>query len=122
MPARARAELGVDLAGDVTYADRLMDHTLHKLTGAAALAACLTATSCLGPNHAYNSLSAWNSEASDNKFLNEAVFLGLHLLPAYPLCMAGDLVIFNSIEFWSGSNPLPAAREFQSQGDLNSGI
>ena len=99
-----------------------MNHRLHKLTGAAALAVCLTATSCLGPNHAYNSLSAWNSEASDNKFLNEAVFLGLHLLPAYPLCMAGDVLIFNSIEFWSGSNPIPGPGEFRSQGELTAGM
>lgn len=28
------------------------------------------------------------------------------ILPVYPLCLAGDIVIFNSIEFWGGNNPI----------------
>ena len=58
------------------------------------------------------------STVSENKFLNELVFIGMHVVPAYPLCFAGDLIIFNSIEFWSGNNPIPAPGDFESQGKL----
>ena len=95
-----------------------MKHSISKLCATIALTLGLSTTSCIGPNYAYNSLSAWNSEASDSKYLNEAVYIGLHLLPAYPLCMAGDVLIFNSLEFWTGDNPIPGPGDFSSQGDL----
>ena len=43
---------------------------------------------------------------SNQKFVNELVFLGLCILPAYELCTLGDALIFNSIEFWGGQNPI----------------
>lgn len=95
-----------------------MKNSITKLCATAALALGLTTTSCIGPNHAYNSLGSWNSTVSENKFLNELVFIGMHVVPAYPLCFAGDLIIFNSIEFWSGNNPIPTPGDFESQGKL----
>ena len=32
--------------------------------------------------------------------------MGLCILPAYELCCLGDVLIFNSIEFWGGQNPV----------------
>ena len=95
-----------------------MKNSITKLCATGALALGLTTTSCIGPNHAYNSLNSWNSEVSENKSLNELVCLGLHVVPAYQVCMVGDMIIFNSIEFWSGDNPIPAPGDFNSQGDL----
>ena len=51
-------------------------------------------------------LHNWNGSVSDSKFVNELVFLGLCILPAYELCCLGDALIFNSIEFWGGNNPV----------------
>ena len=95
-----------------------MKNPVTKLLATAALATCLTGTSCIGPNHAYNSLASWNSELTDSKYLNELVFLGLNWVPAYPLCLMGDYIIFNSVEFWTGENPIDAPKDFKAQSDL----
>ena len=93
-----------------------MKNLLTKLCATAAFGACLTGTSCIGPNNAYNSLASWNSTVTENKYVNEVVFLGLHIVPAYPLFLVGDYLIFNSWEFWTGKNLISAPGDFKSQG------
>lgn len=63
-------------------------------------------TGCYGPYRLTTKLHAWNGEVSNQKFVNELVFLGLCILPAYEICLLGDGLIFNSIEFWGGQNPI----------------
>ena len=86
-----------------------------KAAAAITLGACLTATSCIGPNNAYNSVSHWNSTLSDSKWVNELVFLGLNIIPVYPICLWGDYLIFNSVEFWTGSNWISKPEPFKPQ-------
>lgn len=71
-----------------------------KLILAAALA--LGASSCLGPNPTFNDLNDWNQEVTDSEWGNEAIFLGLNIVPVYSLAYLADIVVFNSIEFWDG--------------------
>lgn len=73
---------------------------------AGLLGLSLLTTSCLGPNNAFNSLNHWNHNVSESKWVNELVFLGLIIIPVYPLFLWGDYIIFNSIEFWGGENPI----------------
>jgi len=73
-----------------------------KLFLAAALAATLT--SCLGPNKTFNDLNDWNDQVTENEWANEAVFIGLNIVPVYSLAYLADVVVFNSIEFWDGEN------------------
>lgn len=40
-----------------------------------------------------------------NKYVNEAVFLALNIIPVYGTCAAIDVLFLNTIEFWTGSNP-----------------
>ena len=61
---------------------------------------------CYGPFRLTTKLHQWNGNVSNKKFVNELVFLGLCILPAYELCCLGDVLIFNSIEFWGGQNPV----------------
>ena len=66
-------------------------------------------TGCYGSFSLTSKLHNWNgqvSNVSNKKFVNELVFLGLCILPAYELCCLGDALIFNSIEFWGGQNPV----------------
>ncbi len=63
-------------------------------------------TSCLGSYSAFNSLRAWNSQVSSNKFVNNLLFWGLWIVPVYEIFILGDTIIFNVVEFWSGSNPI----------------
>lgn len=71
-----------------------------------ALAAAVLSTSCLGSFHAVSGLKSWNDSISDNKFVNNLLFWGMNIIPVYPLFVLGDTLVFNVIEFWSGSNPI----------------
>ena len=65
-----------------------------------------TLSSCLGSFKAALGLKDWNSSISDNKYINNLVFWALVIIPVYGLFLFGDAIIFNVIEFWTGSNPL----------------
>jgi len=76
---------------------------------------------CLGRFAAFNNLSNWNQKATDNKWLNELIYLGLNIIPVYGLALLGDAFIFNSIEFWGGKNPMTSEGDYQKTvqaGDL----
>ena len=73
-----------------------------KLILVAALALCVGSTSCLGPNKTFNDLNEWNSTVTDSDWGNEAIFLGLNIVPVYGVAYLADLIVFNSVEFWDG--------------------
>lgn len=64
--------------------------------------------SCIGSFSLTNSVLSWNNEVG-HKFVNELVFVAFWILPVYEVTSIADLLILNSIEFWSGSNPLSAS-------------
>ena len=53
----------------------------------------------------FNRLSSWN-QGVGNKFVNELVFLAFNIVPVYGVAYLADALVINSIEFWSGSNPM----------------
>lgn len=63
--------------------------------------------SCIGSFPLTNKVLSWNKKVS-NKFVNELVFFAFWVLPVYEVTAAADLLVINSIEFWSGNNPLEA--------------
>ena len=75
---------------------------MKKILLACALGLSLLGTSCLGPDKTFNNLHDWNTKATDSKWGNEAIFLGLNIIPVYGLCYLADIVVFNSIVFWKG--------------------
>ena len=92
-----------------------MKKLVYRAGAVCALAACLSAPSCIGPNNAYNSLATWNSKLSDSKFLNELAYLGLNIIPVYGLFLFADCLVFNSVEFWSGKNWIDKPEPFKPQ-------
>jgi hypothetical protein len=60
-------------------------------------------TSCLGPNHATGHLFKWNG-GIENRWGRSVVFI--LVFPAYVVTSIGDVLIFNSIQWWSGDNPI----------------
>lgn len=68
------------------------------------LAATLTMSSCVGSFSLFNKLAAWNKDATGNDILNEIIFLVIS--PAYGVCMLADTLVLNTIEFWTGDNPV----------------
>jgi hypothetical protein len=85
---------------------------MKKLAIALTLCALMIGTSCVGSYRAFNSLASWNTRASDSKWLNELINLGLYIIPVYELFFIGDMLIFNSLEFWTGKNPLSEPEKY----------
>lgn len=77
------------------------------ITVATVIALCgsLTLTSCIGSFQLTKKLMNWNSSIS-NKFVNELVFIAFWILPVYEVSALADILVINSIEFWSGQNPI----------------
>lgn len=67
----------------------------------------MSMTSCIGSFALTNRVLSWNKTVS-SKFINEVVFFAFWVLPVYEVTSLADLVVLNSIEFWSGSNPAMA--------------
>lgn len=61
--------------------------------------------SCLGSFSLTNKVLTWNREVG-NKYVNELVFFAFWVLPVYELTLAADMLVLNSIEFWTGENPV----------------
>lgn len=96
---------------------------MRKLIMCSVMSLAFLSTSCLGSFSAWNGLRDWNEGFADNKFVNNAIFWGLNIIPIYPLFYAGDVFIFNLVEFWSGSNPMAMNEgEIESQIIVKDGV
>lgn len=51
-----------------------------------------------------------------NKWLNWLAFLVLVIIPVYGICLLVDALVINSIEFWTGSNPVSQS-DFDTHGN-----
>lgn len=69
------------------------------------LAMSMLLTSCIGSFPLFNKTRSWNENVG-RKGVNELVFVAFWVVPVYPVTLLSDLVVLNSIEFWSGTNPL----------------
>lgn len=72
------------------------------------LSGCFLFNSCIGSFALTNKVLSWNQQVG-NKFVNELVFFAFWILPVYEVTSLADLLIINSIEFWSGNNPVTAS-------------
>ena len=79
-----------------------------------ALAAAVLSTGCYGSFALTKKLYDWNGRCcgtekgpkSGAAWGNEVVFLICGILPVYGICVFVDSIFLNSIEFWTGSNPM----------------
>ena len=73
-----------------------------------AIAGSIVFSSCIGSFNLFNKYEKWQCNMSNSKILNGIV--GLILQPiAAPICLTVDALVLNTIEFWSGSNPMTAS-------------
>lgn len=61
--------------------------------------------SCIGSFMLTRKVYDWNTNIGD-KWVNELVFLVCVAVPVYGIASFVDMVVLNSIEFWSGENPM----------------
>ncbi|MGW9684254.1 DUF3332 domain-containing protein [Flagellimonas sp. 2504JD1-5] len=90
---------------------------MKRIISCLMLSSAILFSSCLGSFKAFNNLKDWNQGATDSKFLDNLIFWGLNIVPVYGLFFIGDVLIFNVIEFWSGSNPI-AMKEGESETQM----
>ena len=72
---------------------------------ATTVASSILFSSCIGSFGLTNKLLTWN-RSIDSKFVNELVFIAFWIVPVYEISALADVLVINSIEFWSGSNPV----------------
>lgn len=72
------------------------------------VAASLSLQSCIGSFGLTRSVMNWNNHVG-SKFVNELVFFAFWVLPVYEVTALADVLVLNSIEFWSGRNPMSAS-------------
>jgi hypothetical protein len=65
----------------------------------------LGTSSCTGPFKLTKQVHSWHTGMED-RWVQEIAFLGVVIIPVYFVTTLGDAIIFNSIEFWGGENPI----------------
>lgn len=65
----------------------------------------LTQNGCFGSFELTNKVYSFNA-GIDNDIAREAVFLVMVIVPIYEFAAIFDALLFNTIEYWSGSNPI----------------
>ena len=87
-----------------------------KIVGLTVLASALTG--CIGSNAVTGKVMKFNVEVVDNRYARAGVnFL---LAPVYGITTAADYVVFNSLEFWTGKNPISGAPHvFDTEADTH---
>jgi hypothetical protein len=68
----------------------------------------MTTTGCFGGFQLVRKVYKFNREVSPDKWIRELTFLVLTIIPVYGAAAFLDAVIFNSVEFWTGNNPVLA--------------
>lgn len=74
------------------------------------ICASLSMSSCIGSFGLTNKLMDWNKQVS-SKFVNELIFFAFWVLPVYEVTALADILVLNTIEFWSGDNPVAKGKK-----------
>ncbi len=87
------------------YILQIMKKKYFSVALVLALIGSIMSTSCIGSFSLTNKLLSWNQSIGD-KFVNEVVFFAFCIIPVYEVAALADILVLNSIEFWSGNNAL----------------
>ena len=66
----------------------------------------VTSTACFGSFPLLRNVYGWNKSVSSDKWVRWLVFLGLVIIPVYGVVSLVDAIFSNSVEFWTGRNPM----------------
>lgn len=81
-----------------------------KTLAVAVVASSLLLSGCMGKFALTKKLYKWNSTVGQDRWVNEIIFVALAvILPVYGLTLLADGVIFNSVQWWTGENPVAQA-------------
>lgn len=89
---------------------------IRKIVALAVIASFMSmTTACYGPFNLTRNVYHWNSEIKGSgevseKWMKELVFFGMIIIPVYMFSALLDAFIFNSMQFWTGNNPIKVSR------------
>ncbi|HLL03317.1 MAG TPA: DUF3332 domain-containing protein [Myxococcaceae bacterium] len=78
------------------------------------VALSLQMTGCFGKFSLTRAMWDFNKNISGNKFVQWVVFLVMVIVPVYGVGALVDALVINSIEFWTGNNPVGSAEGVDS--------
>jgi hypothetical protein len=68
-----------------------------------------TGAGCFGSFSTTRNIYNWNRGVSSDKWVRWLVFLVISIIPVYGVGMLIDVIFSNSVEFWTGRNPMAYA-------------
>ena len=71
------------------------------------LIASMATSSCIGSYSLFNKFTKWEVRMTKNKFVNAIVGFVIDIV-CIPVTLLVDHLVLNTIEFWSGKNPVQA--------------
>ena len=69
------------------------------------LAGCFMFSSCIGSYKLFNKFTSWELRMTNSKFVNAIIGFVIDIV-CIPVTLLVDSLVLNTIEFWSGENPL----------------
>lgn len=79
---------------------------------------CLVGTTaCFGSFTTLRRVYSWNQTVDNDKWAKWGVFTAAMIVPVYPSATIFDLMFVNSVEFWSGRNPMAMGPDATETGD-----
>ncbi len=90
---------------------------VRKAVAIAVMVSLMSVTSaCYGPFNLTRNVYHWNSGIKgsgevNEKWMKEIVFFGMIIIPVYMFSALLDAFIFNSIQFWTGENPVKVSED-----------
>jgi hypothetical protein len=89
---------------------RSLTHSARRVIAVTLLCSStlLVASGCFGSFTTTHKVYDWNRTVDHNKWVQWGVFTAAIIVPVYPAAFFFDVVFNNSVEFWSGRNPMSA--------------
>lgn len=85
----------------------MMSRFMRIVASVLIIVLMVSTVGCYGSFELTKKVYKWNGTLGD-KWLNEVAFLALNIIPVYGISVFIDVWILNSIEFWTGNNPMLA--------------
>ena len=98
-----------------------LTHSIRRVIAITVLCSStlFASTGCFGSFTTLHRLYHWNQTVDANKWAKWGVFVATVIVPIYPSATIFDMIFTNSVEFWSGRNPMDtsgdATRTFQGE-------
>lgn len=83
----------------------MISRFMRIVAGVLIVVLMVSTVGCYGSFELTKKVYKWNGTLGD-KWLNEVAFLALNIVPVYSISVFIDAVILNSLEFWTGNNPM----------------